>query len=105
LSGSIEQAVKIGLMVFLANDRENNKRSYDSIRSVAQQAEADGFDSIWLPDHFFYRNPGELPLGNLGMLDYAGGLGRGDTPRGDRDFGRVQFLPASGDTGEDGDDR
>ncbi len=47
------QAVKIGLMVFLANDRENNnKRPYETIRAIAQQAETDGFDSLWLPDHF-----------------------------------------------------
>src|SRR6267378_3287078 len=38
------------------------------------------------------------------MLDYVGGPGRGDTAGGDRDLGRVQFLQASGDTGEDGDD-
>src|SRR5438128_3947518 len=51
-------------MVFLANERENNTtRSYDSIRAVAQQAEADGFDSVWLPDHFFYRNPCEPTRG------------------------------------------
>jgi probable F420-dependent oxidoreductase len=50
--------VKIGLMVFLANDREhNNKRPYDAIRAVAQQAERDSFDSIWLADHLFYRYP------------------------------------------------
>ena len=56
--------MKIGLMVFLANDRENNsKRPYDSIRAIAQEAETDGFDSIWLPDHFFYRNPGEPTRG------------------------------------------
>jgi len=56
--------MKIGLMVFLANDRENNsKRPYDTIRAIAQQAERDGFDSIWLPDHFFYRNPGEPTRG------------------------------------------
>jgi len=51
-------------MVFLANDRENySKRSYDSIRAVAQQAEADGFDSIWLADHLFYRYAGEPTRG------------------------------------------
>jgi alkanesulfonate monooxygenase SsuD/methylene tetrahydromethanopterin reductase-like flavin-dependent oxidoreductase (luciferase family) len=56
--------VKIGLMVFLANDRENNtKRPYDTIRAVAQQAETAGFDSIWLPDHFLYRNPDGLTRG------------------------------------------
>jgi alkanesulfonate monooxygenase SsuD/methylene tetrahydromethanopterin reductase-like flavin-dependent oxidoreductase (luciferase family) len=49
--------MKIGLLLFLANDRnDNSKRPYDSIRSDAQQAEADGFDSIWLADHLLYRN-------------------------------------------------
>ena len=56
--------MKIGLLVFIANDRENySKRPYDSIRAVAQKAETDGFDSIWLPDHLFYRNPGEPTRG------------------------------------------
>lgn len=56
--------MKIGLMLFLANDRQDNSpRSYDSIRSVALQAEADGFDSIWLADHLLYRNPGEPTRG------------------------------------------
>jgi len=56
--------VKIGLMVFLANDRENNrKRPYETIRAIAQQAETDGFDSIWLADHLFYRDPGEPTRG------------------------------------------
>src|SRR5215813_14739364 len=51
-------------MVFLANDRAtNSKRSYDTVRAVAQQAETDGFDSIWLADHLFYRNPGEPTRG------------------------------------------
>jgi probable F420-dependent oxidoreductase len=56
--------MKIGLFVFLANDRESNsKRSYESIRSVAQQAEADGFDSIWFADHLLYHDPGEPTRG------------------------------------------
>ena len=56
--------MKIGLMLFLANDRQDNSpRSYDSIRSIALQAEADGFDSIWLADHLLYRNPGEPTRG------------------------------------------
>ena len=51
--------MKIGLMVFLANERETNRtRSYDAIRAIARQAETDGFDSIWLADHLFYRDPG-----------------------------------------------
>jgi probable F420-dependent oxidoreductase len=56
--------VKIGLLVFIANDRENNeKRPYDTIRAVVQQAETDGFDSIWLPDHLFYRYPDQPTRG------------------------------------------
>ena len=56
--------MKIGLMVFLANDRANNsKRSYESIRAIAQQAEIDGFDSLWLPDHFLYHYPGQPTRG------------------------------------------
>lgn len=56
--------MKIGLMVILANDRVTNaKRSYESVRAVAQQAEADGFDSIWLADHLMYRYEGEATRG------------------------------------------
>ena len=56
--------MKIGLMIFLANDREDNsKRPYGTIREIAQQAEANGFDSIWLCDHLLYRDPGEPTRG------------------------------------------
>jgi alkanesulfonate monooxygenase SsuD/methylene tetrahydromethanopterin reductase-like flavin-dependent oxidoreductase (luciferase family) len=56
--------MKIGMMVFTANDRENNsKRSYETIRAIVQQAELDGFDSVWLPDHLFYRYPGSPTRG------------------------------------------
>ena len=56
--------MKIGLLVFLANDRESySTRPYKTIRAVAQQAETDGFDSIWLADHLFYRYPGEPTRG------------------------------------------
>jgi alkanesulfonate monooxygenase SsuD/methylene tetrahydromethanopterin reductase-like flavin-dependent oxidoreductase (luciferase family) len=56
--------MKIGLLVFTANDREHNhKRPYETIRAIAQQAEADGFESIWLADHLLYRNPGEPTRG------------------------------------------
>jgi len=52
------------MLVFTANDRyDNSVRSYDTIRAVSQQAETDGFDSIWLADHLLYRNPGEPTRG------------------------------------------
>jgi hypothetical protein len=56
--------MKIGLMIYLVNDREtNDKRPYHSIRELAQQAETDGFDSIWLADHLMYRRPGAPTTG------------------------------------------
>jgi probable F420-dependent oxidoreductase len=49
--------VKVGLLVSMANARpENTPRRYETIRAVATQAEADGFDSIWLADHLLYRD-------------------------------------------------
>lgn len=52
--------MKIGLLVSIANEPQTNrKRPYAEIRATAQQAEADGFDSIWLADHLMYRDPGE----------------------------------------------
>jgi probable F420-dependent oxidoreductase len=60
----IGMLMKIGVLVFTANDRQTySKRPYDEIRAVAQQAETDGFDSIWLADHLFYRDPGEPTRG------------------------------------------
>jgi alkanesulfonate monooxygenase SsuD/methylene tetrahydromethanopterin reductase-like flavin-dependent oxidoreductase (luciferase family) len=56
--------VKIGLMLFLANERRTYaKRPYEAIRSVALKAEADGYDSIWLADHLLYRTPGQPTRG------------------------------------------
>ncbi len=63
-AGSPSAAMKVGLMLFLANDRERNQpRSYQSIREVALQAEADGFDSLWLADHLLYRPSGASTRG------------------------------------------
>ena len=56
--------MKVGLFIFTADDRyDYSVRRYDAIREVAQRAEADGFDSIWLADHLLYRNPGEPTRG------------------------------------------
>jgi alkanesulfonate monooxygenase SsuD/methylene tetrahydromethanopterin reductase-like flavin-dependent oxidoreductase (luciferase family) len=52
--------MKIGLLVKTANDRATNStRAYQTIREVALQAEADGFDGIWICDHMLYRRAGE----------------------------------------------
>jgi len=49
--------VKVGLLVYTANALpENTPRRYETIRAIVTQAEADGFDSIWLADHLLYRD-------------------------------------------------
>jgi probable F420-dependent oxidoreductase len=49
--------VKVGLLISIANVLpENTPRRYETIRAMATQAEAEGFDSIWLADHLFYRD-------------------------------------------------
>jgi probable F420-dependent oxidoreductase len=60
MTSATAQPMKIGLFIYLANERDGNRaRRYDTIRAVAQQAEADGFDSIWVADHFLYRDAEE----------------------------------------------
>jgi probable F420-dependent oxidoreductase len=49
--------MKVGLLVRLTNALpENTPLRYETIRALAVQAEADGFDSIWFVDHLFYRD-------------------------------------------------
>jgi probable F420-dependent oxidoreductase len=56
--------MKIGLMIYLADDRVTSApRSYESIRAAVQQAEADGFDSVWFADHLLYRYAGQPTRG------------------------------------------
>lgn len=51
--------MKIGLMIYAENDRLTGAtRPWTAIRAAARQAEADGFDSIWLADHLWYAAPG-----------------------------------------------
>lgn len=51
--------MKIGLMIYTENDRLTDAtRPWTAIRAAARQAEADGFDSVWLADHLWYAPPG-----------------------------------------------
>ena len=51
--------MQIGLMIYTENDRLTGAtRPWSEIRAAARQAEADGFDSIWLADHLWYATPG-----------------------------------------------
>jgi len=56
--------MKIGLALIIA-DREELGRpfSYQETREVAQRAEENGFDSLWLYDHLLYRPEGKPTIG------------------------------------------
>jgi probable F420-dependent oxidoreductase len=61
---SAGDVMKIGLLVKTANERATGSaRPYAEIRASALQAEADGFDSIWICDHLLYRGAGEPTQG------------------------------------------
>jgi alkanesulfonate monooxygenase SsuD/methylene tetrahydromethanopterin reductase-like flavin-dependent oxidoreductase (luciferase family) len=51
--------MQIGLTIFTETERGSDVTCrYATIRAAVRQAEADGFDSIWLPDHLLYEVPG-----------------------------------------------
>jgi len=48
--------MKIGLVLVIAERKELQRAySYEETRAIALQAEAAGFDSLWLYDHMLYR--------------------------------------------------
>jgi probable F420-dependent oxidoreductase len=56
--------VKIGFVVLLSLRPELGRAPhYAEVREMALQAEATGFDSIWLYDHLLYRFPGQPTRG------------------------------------------
>src|SRR5712692_990888 len=52
--------MKIGFVLLMSETRVSG---YSEVRDMALQAEAEGFDSIWLYDHLLYRQPGEPSTG------------------------------------------
>ena len=56
--------MKIGFVVLLSLPPELGRTPrYTEVREMALQAEAAGFDSIWLYDHLLYRSPGQTTRG------------------------------------------
>lgn len=56
--------MKIGLVLIIAERKELQRAfSYPETREIAQRAEANGFDSLWLYDHMLYRSEGEPTIG------------------------------------------
>ncbi len=49
--------MKVGYVLLIRDDPQSRRpQRYTEVRDLAQQAEALGFDSLWLYDHFFYRD-------------------------------------------------
>lgn len=56
--------MKVGWTVMLADYLGQGRTpSYRDIRDMARQAEAVGFDSVWLYDHLLYRSDGRAAIG------------------------------------------
>ena len=52
--------MKVGIILgFADDDKLGRAPSYQEIRAKALQAEAAGFDSVWVADHLLYRMPDE----------------------------------------------
>src|SRR5947208_3585388 len=50
--------MKVGVVLLLGEDEKLGRLpSYVEVREMARQAEAAGFDSVWLYDHLLYRFP------------------------------------------------
>lgn len=55
--------MKVGLVIPLAQDERGNALTWDEIEARARQAEASGYDSIWVYDHLFHRFEGHATVG------------------------------------------
>jgi alkanesulfonate monooxygenase SsuD/methylene tetrahydromethanopterin reductase-like flavin-dependent oxidoreductase (luciferase family) len=59
------ERMKVGVIMPIAEDDATHATpSYADIRAIALQAEAAGFDSIWIFDHMLFRFP-EQPTGGI----------------------------------------
>lgn len=55
--------MKIGLVLLIEDDKHGNPRRYTAVRELAAQAEATGFDSLWLYDHLLHYGKDESTIG------------------------------------------
>jgi probable F420-dependent oxidoreductase len=56
--------MKLGLILPIGEEvGEDAPLSWTGIRAMARQAEAAGFDSLWIPDHLLFRLPDQEPFG------------------------------------------
>lgn len=55
--------MKIGIVIPLAQDEHGRALAWDEIAARARQAEATGYDSVWVYDHLFHRFEGKDTVG------------------------------------------
>lgn len=56
--------MKVGVIVPIGEEDElGQPPPYAQVREMALQAEAAGFDSVWMPDHFLFRLPDQATFG------------------------------------------
>ncbi len=55
--------MKIGLVLLIQDDNLGNPRRYAALHELAAQAEAAGFDSLWLYDHLLHYSKDESTIG------------------------------------------
>ncbi|HEV2237664.1 MAG TPA: LLM class flavin-dependent oxidoreductase, partial [Ktedonobacterales bacterium] len=54
------RAMRLGIVVSLDEaGPQGVPLRFQAVREQAQEAERMGLDSFWVPDHFFYRAPGQ----------------------------------------------
>ncbi len=69
------QRMKIGLMLSISEDPEGSPTpTFRDLRTIAQQAEQVGFDSLWLADHLIFRFPDRGEVGPWEAFTLLSGL-------------------------------
>jgi len=67
--------IKLGLMLPAGEaGKEGNAPRYAEVREMAQAAEAAGFDSLWMADHFNMRFPGQEERGQWEAFTFLAAL-------------------------------
>jgi probable F420-dependent oxidoreductase len=56
-------ALKIGLIIEIAQNERGEILSWDEMAAFARQAEASGYDSVWVCDHLLHRFEGHPTVG------------------------------------------
>jgi probable F420-dependent oxidoreductase len=55
--------MKIGLIIEISQDERGNILAWDQVAAFARQAEATGYDSVWICDHLLHRFEGKPTVG------------------------------------------